>query len=425
MGTAAATENWKRTRVANYSKPDPPRNGNGTSGQCYSAEMPRAPADAATGHAAARAAGRVRVPGDKSISHRYAMLAALADGPSRHHAATLRGADCAATLACLRGARRASIRGTPSVDLDDRRPRAGRPAAAGRPARRGQLRHDDAAAGGSPGRPPLSHGHRRRRLALPPADAARHRAADRHGRAHRVGGRPAAAHHRRRAAARHHPPARGAERAGQERRPARRPARRRADDGASSPSPTRDHTERALRGVRRRACAGPALPSRRRADSACSAADLHRPGRHLERDVLARARGRDTGCRHRDRGRRTEPIAHRACSRCSGGPAPESTSRSTTRTAGEPVGTHSRFAYGSPTSFSHRAGRSAWRHRRDSRRWPRSARCCPRGRDDACAAPASCASRRAIASRARGRAYARWVHRSRSTTTGSGSWRAR
>jgi 3-phosphoshikimate 1-carboxyvinyltransferase len=48
----------------------------------------------------ARVAGRVRVPGDKSISHRYAMLAALADGPSviRGYAP---GADCASTAACL------------------------------------------------------------------------------------------------------------------------------------------------------------------------------------------------------------------------------------------------------------------------------------------------------------------------------------
>jgi 3-phosphoshikimate 1-carboxyvinyltransferase len=50
---------------------------------------------------AARAAGRVVVPGDKSISHRYAMLAALADGESRIEGFAP-GADCAATLACLR-----------------------------------------------------------------------------------------------------------------------------------------------------------------------------------------------------------------------------------------------------------------------------------------------------------------------------------
>ena len=32
-----------------------------------------------------RVTGRLRVPGDKSISHRYAMLAAIADGESRLH----------------------------------------------------------------------------------------------------------------------------------------------------------------------------------------------------------------------------------------------------------------------------------------------------------------------------------------------------
>jgi 3-phosphoshikimate 1-carboxyvinyltransferase len=46
------------------------------------------------------AAGRVRVPGDKSISHRYALLAALAEGESTIDGYST-GADCAATLACL------------------------------------------------------------------------------------------------------------------------------------------------------------------------------------------------------------------------------------------------------------------------------------------------------------------------------------
>src|ERR671922_261645 len=36
---------------------------------------------------AARVRGRVRPPGDKSISHRYALLAAIADGPSTIHGA--------------------------------------------------------------------------------------------------------------------------------------------------------------------------------------------------------------------------------------------------------------------------------------------------------------------------------------------------
>src|SRR5262249_13075848 len=49
---------------------------------------------------ARRVRGRLRVPGDKSISHRYAILAALADGPSRL-AGYAPGADCQSTLVCL------------------------------------------------------------------------------------------------------------------------------------------------------------------------------------------------------------------------------------------------------------------------------------------------------------------------------------
>jgi 3-phosphoshikimate 1-carboxyvinyltransferase len=64
--------------------------------------MSHAAADAAMVRPAARAQGRLRVPGDKSISHRYAMLAALADGRSTI-AGYLEGADCLATLACLQG----------------------------------------------------------------------------------------------------------------------------------------------------------------------------------------------------------------------------------------------------------------------------------------------------------------------------------
>ena len=46
-------------------------------------------------------AGSLRLPGDKSISHRYAMLGAIAQGTTRlENFAT--GADCASTLRCLR-----------------------------------------------------------------------------------------------------------------------------------------------------------------------------------------------------------------------------------------------------------------------------------------------------------------------------------
>jgi 3-phosphoshikimate 1-carboxyvinyltransferase len=44
--------------------------------------------------------GRLRLPGDKSISHRYAMLAAFAEGSSRFTNFST-GADCASTLACM------------------------------------------------------------------------------------------------------------------------------------------------------------------------------------------------------------------------------------------------------------------------------------------------------------------------------------
>jgi 3-phosphoshikimate 1-carboxyvinyltransferase len=46
-------------------------------------------------------AGSIRLPGDKSISHRYAMLGAIAEGTTRLENFST-GADCASTLSCLR-----------------------------------------------------------------------------------------------------------------------------------------------------------------------------------------------------------------------------------------------------------------------------------------------------------------------------------
>src|SRR5436305_7899510 len=45
--------------------------------------------------------GSVRLPGDKSISHRYAMLGAIAEGTTKLENFST-GADCASTLSCLR-----------------------------------------------------------------------------------------------------------------------------------------------------------------------------------------------------------------------------------------------------------------------------------------------------------------------------------
>ena len=46
--------------------------------------------------------GTARVPGDKSISHRYAMIGAIAEGPSEIHFFSP-SADCRSTLTCLEG----------------------------------------------------------------------------------------------------------------------------------------------------------------------------------------------------------------------------------------------------------------------------------------------------------------------------------
>src|SRR5918994_6339332 len=59
-------------------------------------------ADTVTVTPALSITGALSVPGDKSISHRYALLAAIADGRSTI-ANYAPGADCASTLACVAG----------------------------------------------------------------------------------------------------------------------------------------------------------------------------------------------------------------------------------------------------------------------------------------------------------------------------------
>ncbi|MDZ4799878.1 MAG: 3-phosphoshikimate 1-carboxyvinyltransferase [Bryobacteraceae bacterium] len=51
---------------------------------------------------ASRLEGSVLLPGDKSVSHRYAMISAIAEGKSKLHNYST-GADCQSTLYCLRG----------------------------------------------------------------------------------------------------------------------------------------------------------------------------------------------------------------------------------------------------------------------------------------------------------------------------------
>src|SRR3954454_13032099 len=50
---------------------------------------------------ARRLSGEVLLPGAKSVSHRYAMLSAISEGPSRLNNYST-GADCQSTLGCLR-----------------------------------------------------------------------------------------------------------------------------------------------------------------------------------------------------------------------------------------------------------------------------------------------------------------------------------
>src|SRR6478736_2777169 len=45
--------------------------------------------------------GSLRLPGDKSISHRYAMLGGIAEGVTRLENFST-GADCASSVACMR-----------------------------------------------------------------------------------------------------------------------------------------------------------------------------------------------------------------------------------------------------------------------------------------------------------------------------------
>ena len=59
------------------------------------------PASIQTIRPARNICGSLRLPGDKSISHRYAMLAAIADGETKLTNFST-GADCASTLVCLR-----------------------------------------------------------------------------------------------------------------------------------------------------------------------------------------------------------------------------------------------------------------------------------------------------------------------------------
>ena len=56
--------------------------------------------ESVTIHPAKSLSGSVRLPGDKSISHRYAMLGAIAEGTTKLESFST-GTVCASTLGCL------------------------------------------------------------------------------------------------------------------------------------------------------------------------------------------------------------------------------------------------------------------------------------------------------------------------------------
>src|SRR5438876_6697045 len=85
--------------------------------------------ESVTIHPAKSLSGSVRLPGDKSISHRYAMLGAIAEGTTRLENFSA-GADCASTLACLRTLGVKWERDGSKVTIHGAGPRLSAPAAA-------------------------------------------------------------------------------------------------------------------------------------------------------------------------------------------------------------------------------------------------------------------------------------------------------
>ena len=134
--------------------------------------------------------GTVQFPGDKSISHRYAMLGAIAEGASEIHFFST-SADCQSTLSCLKQLgvkieRKDNVVTIEGAGLGGLRP-------AHRASGRRQLRFDDADAGRHSGRPTVSFRDGGRCFALPAAHEARRRPAFADGSADQVPARWAAA----------------------------------------------------------------------------------------------------------------------------------------------------------------------------------------------------------------------------------------
>ena len=199
---------------------------------------------------ARRLRGTIAVPGDKSISHRAAMLNALADGEATVHN-FLAGEDCRSTLGVLRalGVESSSTRAAPrrccgsdGVGLSGlREPADG--------AGLREFRHDDAADERHARGAAVPVGAQRRRIATHAADGPRRRTAARDGRADRRarGRAPGAAGDPRRWFARHPLPHAGGERAGEVEHPARGALRRGRDRRRGGGGDARPHGAHARR----------------------------------------------------------------------------------------------------------------------------------------------------------------------------------
>ncbi len=183
------------------------------------------------------------------------------------------------------------------------------------------------------------------------------------------------------------------------------------------PTPTRDHTERALETFGLPVTRGSGARDRRRR-RITDRTRPHRARRHLRRRLLGSSGSRDARRRRDDRRRRAEPDPHRSprdpqTRRCPGHRADRRPAgRGTGRDAARPV---RRLA-----QLHDRTGRRARRDRRDP--GPGGAR-----RDDAARphrsrfeAHGNCGSRKAIASARWRPASRRWAARSRNTRTVSG-----
>ena len=252
--------------------------------------------------------GVITLPGDKSISHRYGMLASIASGRSTI-ANYSTGADCQSTLACM-AALGAKIERQDGSVVDRRR---GAPGTRGA-ARCGQLRIHHPHAVRNPGGAGVYLADRRRRIALPPSHGAHHRSAHRDGRADRSPRRKVSAARRFTAAPLHgidyHAP--HGQRAGQELRSAGRPVRAGRYHRPRAGPHARPHRNRA-QGVRRgdRNREADHSPARR---SAPDRAGIGRAGRSLLGLFFPGRRAAGQGIEPGDPRRRPEPDALRRCS---------------------------------------------------------------------------------------------------------------